>query len=192
MIVKLQSIISRCCNLLLFLFFTFLLSSCSPYPSDGRMIAEFYENEAEFKALFEQVKVWETRSWITPTNAPRLSAFIPPLSKAQAEEIQTQMADLGVYVISVDPELVHESDAFKVHMKTADEYDRNGELRQIDPSIRGKGYAYIEKPIPSASCVFDENLNRIGSAVSRVPCSGLIYRPIEGDWYLFLKGSESS
>ena len=166
-----------------------LLSSCGPYPSDRRMIAEFHKNEAEFTALFEQVKVWETRSWITPTNAPRLSAFVPPLSEAQAEDIQTQMADLGVYAINVEPELGYERNAFGLYMKTEDQYDRNGELRQIDPSIRGKGYAYLEKPLPSASCVFDKNLNRIDLAAT---CSGLIYRHVEGNWYLFLKGSESS
>lgn len=156
------------------------------------MIAEFYNNEAELKTLFEQVKVWETRSWITPTNAPRLSAFIPPLSEAQAEEIQTQMADLGVYAINVDPELVHGSVAFNVHLKTEDPYDRNGELRQVDPSIRGKGYAYLEKPLPSASCVFDKNLNRINLEELRTGCHATAYRLIEGNWYLFLKGSESS
>ncbi len=154
------------------------------------MIAEFYNNEAELKALFEQVKVWETRSWITPANAKRLSSYVPPLSEAQAEEIQTQMADLSVYAMIAEPKLGYERNAFGLYMKT-EPYHRDEAV--FNPFGHGKGYAYLEKPLPSASCVFDKNLNRIDdSADARKKCSGLIYWPIEDNWYLFLQGSESS
>ena len=173
-------------NLLLVSLFTLLLSSCaSNLPSDEQMIAEFYEREAEFEALFERVRVWETDSWMTQTNTQKLSNYVPPLSEKQASEIQAQMIDLGVRGLSVSPEIRYEDDQFSVLMTTANSNDHAAD-QVLRTGNRGrKGYAYLAKPLPT-SCIFNKELNYVNIEELGSTCLGLIYRPIEEGWYLYL------
>ena len=118
-----------------------LLSSCgSNLPNDEQMIADFYENEAEFEALIDKVEVWEKWSWMTPVNAPKLSAFFPPLSKAQASEIQAQMVKLGVRGLLVDPEPGDGTDGLVILMMKAATGDGAKKLRTYASVIRSEGF----------------------------------------------------
>ena len=99
---------------------------------------------------------------------------------------------LGVQRIFVNPELAHEGDAFKVYMKTDEASDYEGEFWRRGLTIANKGYAYLEEPLPSTRCVFDRALSRINLEELSGECRATAYRLIEGNWYLYLMGPESS
>ena len=61
-----------------------LLSSCGPLlPDDEKMMAEFYENEAQFEILLKVVRDWEISGWIVQKDNKWLSSRIPSLTEAE-------------------------------------------------------------------------------------------------------------
>lgn len=116
----------------------------------------------------EQVDEWPDNT-LNLDWEQRHSSYVPPLDDAQIREMREQFKRLGINRVSVDQRRMN--DALTVYMNSYD-------------SDKQKGYAYLADPI--WRYVHNKNLNRMDTDHGR-----LVFRHIEGNWFLYLRGPES-
>ena len=141
-------------------------------PSDSNMIRHFYEHEEEFKAIFEKVDEWPDNT-LNLDWEQRHSSYVPALDETQIEEMRERFKRLGINRVSVDQKRIN--DALTVYINSYDSSYNFGEQ---------KGYAYLANP--PRQMIYDENLNKMN-----VDHGKLVFRHVEGNWFLYLQGPES-